>query len=102
MEAAHCPHCNEPTISGKQRWVASKWKDIYCSDCGGRIAINPILLAIMYFVLVWDIFFFGFMALYEKSIIYFTVMLVGWAILEFFELYLPLVRLRPKQTQSST
>jgi len=71
---------------------------MYCSSCGGRSCLNHIGLAILYSILVWDLAFFGFMWIFEESLIYFAVMMAGWGILQFFAMYLPLLRLRPKQT----
>jgi len=96
MQKTPCPHCGEETITVPQRLRASHWMDTHCSACGGRIAMTPIMLALLYFVIVWDIFFFGYVAVYEKSLSYGIAMVVGWALLEFFGSYIPLVRLRPK------
>lgn len=100
MEKTECPRCGEATITMFDRFKAGKWLDIYCSNCKGRMCANPIILAIMYFILCWDIFFFGFMAVYEKSWIYAAAMFIGWAILEFFILYVPLTKLRPVQQKN--
>lgn len=100
MENAVCPHCNQAHITGKQRLLGTLWMDMYCSSCGGRSALNHIGLAILYFIWVWDVAFFGFMAVVEESWNYFAAMIVGWVLLQFFALYLPLLRLRPKQKAS--
>lgn len=104
MSNVECPRCGKETITLKQRFLAGKWFDIYCSECGVRMCAQPIVLALMYFTLTWDILFFGFMAVYESSWAYGITGLIGWAILEFFILYMPLSKLRPikQKDQSET
>ncbi|MDH5544473.1 MAG: hypothetical protein OEZ43_02705 [Gammaproteobacteria bacterium] len=97
MNNAACPHCGKETISLSQRLITGHWIDTYCSECSGRVSMNPIILFVMYFLLLWDLFFFGFMAYVEKSIIYLSLMIVGWLIMEVFIYYVPLVALRPKK-----
>lgn len=101
MANIECPRCGEATIKPIDKIKAGKWKDIYCSNCNQRLAANPIIMALMYFALAWDIFFFGFMAVHEKSWIYALIMIVLWAILEFFIYYIPLSKLRPKTTNNT-
>ena len=96
MSLSPCPACNKETITIKQRLKASHWVDIYCSACGSRFAMQPIVLSLMHFVLVWNFYFFGFMAVYEKSIVYAGLFFLGWGILEVFASYIPLVKLRTK------
>jgi len=96
MEKAECPHCGEATITARLRFRAGKWLDIYCPKCGGRSCAQPIVLAIMYFMHVWNLAFFGFMAVYESSWIYFSIMVVLSLILEFFIMFIPLSRMRKK------
>ncbi len=94
MENTECPRCGELTITLKDKLKAGKWLNITCSKCGGRMCANPVVMAIMYFVLSWNIFFFGFMALLEESWGYAIGMIIGWLILEFFIYYIPLSNLR--------
>lgn len=62
----------------------------------------PVGLALLWFGFCWDLFFFGFMAVFEHSWIYAVVLIVGWALLEFFGYYIPLVKLRtPMQKPDS-
>ena len=96
MANIECPRCQQETISRKDKIKTGKWLNIYCDNCGARLCANPIVLALMWGILLWDIFFFGFMAVYEQSWIYFTIMLVGWAIMEFFIFYVPLSIMKPK------
>jgi len=97
MSRIECPACNKETITFKQKLLAGKWVDIYCSNCGARFCDLPIALALMHFAITWDILFFGYMAVRESSIAYAIAMIVGWLLLEFFIYYLPLTRLRLKQ-----
>jgi len=96
MEKIACAHCKNLTIKPIQKFRAGKWLDVYCSDCGGRQTCFPIGLAILYFILVWDIFYFGFLTIFFFEWYWPTIGLVGWALLEFFIYYVPLVRLRGK------
>lgn len=98
MSNTVCPHCEKETITPMQRIKAFHWIDIYCSECGGRSAMVPIVMILLYFALVWNFLFFGFVAVAEKSFIYGAALFIGWFLLEFFGYYIPLVRLRPKQT----
>lgn len=101
MEKAVCPHCGKETIEPMQRVKAEFWRDVYCKECGGRSAMAPIVLAILWAAICWDVFFFGFMAVHEKSVIYGAIMVVGWGLLQFFGYYIPLVRLRSKTPTAS-
>ena len=96
MESVICPHCEEAHITPKQKIRGSFWMDIYCPSCGRRSALNPIGMALMYFIITWDLAFFGFMSIYESDFRYFIAMLAGWLLLQTFTYYLPLVRLRNK------
>lgn len=102
MENIACPRCGELTITPKDRIKTGKWLNTNCSNCGSRLCANPVVLALLYFVLLWDIFFFGFMAYHEKSWIWASVMLAGWLIMEFFIYYTPLsiLKSKPSNTES--
>ncbi|MDX1812630.1 MAG: hypothetical protein R3240_11815 [Gammaproteobacteria bacterium] len=100
MQNIECPNCGKSTITPGDKFKAGKWKDIYCSNCNQRLCANPIVMALLYFALVWDVFFFGFMAYVEKSWIYLSVGLALWAILEFFIYYIPLSKLKAKSSSS--
>ena len=94
MHKTPCPHCEKDAITISDRLKALHWFSIHCANCGKRSCMNPILLSIFWFVVVWDIFFFGFMAWAESSVIYFTIMIVGWIIIDVFGYYIPLSRMR--------
>jgi len=95
MEKIECPQCSEKTITVKEKLKAGKWVNIFCPDCGARMCANPIVMALMYFVLTWNILFFGYMAVRESSFTYTVLMFAGWLILELFIFYIPLNRMRP-------
>lgn len=101
MSNTQCPHCGKETLTTLQRFKASHWANVTCSACSGRAGMQPILLAVLYFAHTWNVFFFGFMAIYDKSAYYFATMVIGWLLLEFFALYIPFVRLRPKSSQGT-
>jgi len=96
MEKTTCPHCQQQTITTMQKFKAGKWLDVYCGECKGRSSNQPIVSALMYFIYIWDLTFFGFMAVHEDDMIYIIVMVVIAVILEFFMHYIPLSRLRSK------
>lgn len=102
MSKIECPRCKEETITIKQKVIANKWVDIYCSNCGGRYCANPILLALMSFVLTWVIIYFGFLAITQESVVFGTLFVVGWIIVEVFMYYIPLTGLKPKVTEDTT
>lgn len=95
MENTECPQCAEKTITTQQKLKAGKWANIYCPNCGARMCANPIVMALMYFILTWDILFFGYMAVRESSFTYTVLMIAGWLILELFIFFIPLNRMRP-------
>ena len=94
MENNECPQCCEKTITPAQKFKAGKWSTIFCPSCDARMCCNPIILALLYFVLTWVILFFGYMAIRETSISYGIMMIAGWALIEFFIYYIPLSRMR--------
>ena len=100
MENLECPQCSEKTITLKQKLKAGKWATIHCPDCGARMCSNPIVLALMYFVLTWIILFFGYLAFHESNATYAVIMVVGWLIMEFFMYYIPLNRMRDLKPNS--
>ncbi len=97
MENAECPQCCEQTITAKQKFKTGKWSTIFCPSCNGRMCAQPIVLALMYVVLTWNFLFFGYLAVSESSIIYAAILVVVWAIIEFFIFYVPLSRMRALQ-----
>ena len=89
-----CPRCGEKTISLKDKFRAGKWLKIKCSNCGGDLCAQPLVLAVLYFALTWDIVLFGFLTIYDKNWVYGLTMIIGWLIIEYFISYVPLSKLK--------
>jgi len=96
MLKTECPCCKKETITLKQKLLANKWIDIYCSECGERFCAQPILLAVMSFILTWNVIYFGYLTIKQEEMIYPILFMSGWVLIEFFMFYIPLARLRPK------
>ena len=93
MASIACPHCGEKTFGWWDKYLVGKWGLLRCSGCGGRVCAQPIVLSALYFLYVWDVVLFGYLA-YLDSLWYLLVMLVGWLILDYFSVYVPLSPLR--------
>lgn len=96
MPKTECPCCHKETITLKQKLLANKWVDIYCSECGARFCAQPIVLALMSFILTWNIIYFGYLIVKDKSPIWVILFFAGWVLIELFMYYIPLSRLRAK------
>jgi len=101
MASIACPHCGAKTFSWWDKYLVGKWALLHCSECAGRVCAQPIVLSALYFLYVWDVMLFGYLA-YLDSLWYLLVMLVGWLILDYFSVYVPLTALRPRNAKSST
>lgn len=93
MASISCPHCEQKTFTWWDKYRAGKWAILHCPECGGRACAQPWVLAALYFLYVWDVVLFGYLA-YLDSLWYLLVMVVGWLILDYFSVYVPLVPLR--------
>lgn len=93
MASIACPHCGEKTFGWWDKYLVGKWAVLHCSGCTGRVCAQPIVLSAIYFLYVWDVVLFGYLA-YLDSLWYLLVMLVGWLILDYFSVYVPLSALR--------
>lgn len=93
MASIPCPHCDENTFSWWDKYRTGKWQLLHCRQCGGRVCAQPIVLALLYFMYIWDVLLFGFLA-YMDSLWYLLVMAVGFLILDYFSVYVPLASLR--------
>ena len=91
-----CPHCKQSTLSLKQKLLAGKWSDVICPHCARRSCVYPSLLVVVYFFYTWDLMLFGYLTVHEKSVLYFSVMIGAWLMLELFSLSLPLARMKSK------
>ena len=90
-----CPHCEAKTFNWLDKYKTGKWMILTCRNCGGRVCAQPIVLSILYFLYVWDLMLFGYLA-YIDSASYLIAMLVIWLILDYFSLYVPLTALRSR------
>lgn len=95
MASIPCPHCGEKSFSWWDKYRTGKWALLHCTTCDGRVCAQPFVLAALYFFYVWDVVLFGYLA-YLDSLWYLLVMLVGWLILDFFSVYIPLTALRAR------
>jgi len=100
MASYTCPHCNKPSISLKQKYLAGKWGVITCRACSGKSAMFPIGLALMSGLYLWDIFYFSVVAIGNKSLIFIGIMIVIWLILDLFTLTIPLVAMKKKPQEA--
>lgn len=101
MASIPCPHCEQKTFSWWDKYLLGKWALLSCRECGGRVSAQPIVLAALYFLYVWDVVLFGYLA-YLDSLWYLLVMVVGFLILDYFSVYVPLSPLRAKGAAPST
>jgi len=99
MASISCPHCGEKTFSWWDKYLTGKWGLLHCRQCRGRVCAQPIVLALLYFLYVWDVVLFGFLA-YLDSLWYLLVMAAGWLILDYFSIYVPLTALRAKPSHA--
>ena len=99
MASIPCPHCREKTFSWWDKYKTGKWSLLYCTHCGGRVCAQPIVLSVLYFLYVWDLMLFGYLA-YLDSLWYLLVMVVIWLILDYLSLYVPLTALRTRPRDS--
>jgi len=98
MSNIECPSCNKETITFKQKILANKWVDIYCSNCGARFCAQPLILALMWFALTWNFIYFGYLTVREDGIVFPILFFSGWLLVETFMYYIPLTRLRAKES----
>ena len=96
MEPIVCLHCEQPTFTYLDKLKATHWATITCPQCGGRHAAQPWAMLALWFLHMWNVFFFGFMAFYDDPLFYGAALIIGWLLLDFFGYYIPLVRLRSK------
>jgi len=95
MASIPCPHCEQKTFGWWDKYLLGKWVLLNCRQCKGRVSAQPIVLAVLYFLYVWDVVLFGYLA-YLDSLWYLLVMVVGFLILDYFSVYVPLAPLRAK------
>lgn len=94
-----CPHCQQKTFSWWDKYKTGKWAVLMCTNCGGRVCAQPVVLAVLSFLYVWDLMLFGYLT-YLDSLWYLLVMIVVWLVLDYFSFYVPLSALRTKTRDS--
>lgn len=99
MASINCPHCGAKTFSWWDKYLTGKWAILNCKECGGRVCAQPLIMAALYFLYMWDVVLFGYLA-YLDSLWYLAVMLGGWLILDYFSIYVPLAALRAKTSST--
>lgn len=99
MKFFTCPKCKEESIPFRDKYFASIWMNIYCSNCGARLCAEPIIMALLYFVYVWLAAWFIMWALAEESWVPIAWLIPLWAAVDFLNVwYMPLMVMRPKGT----
>jgi hypothetical protein len=93
MASIPCPHCEQKTFGWWDKYLLGKWAVLRCRQCKGRACAQPIVLGALYFLYTWDVVLFGYLA-YLDSLWYLLVMVVGWLILDYFSVYVPMSPLR--------
>jgi hypothetical protein len=100
MASIPCPHCKTKTFTWWDKYRTGKWMLLKCPECDGRVCAQPIVLAGLYFLYIWDVVLFGYLT-YLDTLWYLAVMAAGWLILDYFAIYVPLVSLRSNPAPSS-
>lgn len=101
MASQPCPHCKQATISWWQKYIAAKWFLIKCPACAGISCSNPYLLVFYTMLYVWDVLLFSYVAYFKQDLWYILVLIIGWLILDYFSLYLPLSAMKRKPETTS-
>ena len=100
MSLQPCPHCKQPAFGWRDKYLSAKWLLLTCPHCGGTSCSYPFLLAFYTMLYVWDVLLFGFLTYLTHIVWYALVMVVGWLLLDYFSLFLPLSPIKRK-TQST-
>jgi len=102
MIKIECPRCKQETISLVQKILTNKWIDAHCPNCNARLCADPIILALLSFILTWNIIYFGYLTVNQESWTFATLFVLGWIIIEVFMYYIPLCALKPKTEDNNT
>ena len=105
--AFQCPACQQESISYTQKFLLGKWATTHCAACGARLCAHPVVLAILYFLYIWDVMLFGYLGFVEYqlnhptlSIIYAIALVLGWAFLEFLTAWVPMAKMKARPVTS--
>lgn len=92
-----CPHCEQATISYKQKYLMGIWSVIRCPNCGTRLSAQPLLLMALDVGYVWNAVWWLGLYFFNREPIYFVYLVIGWLILDFLNVKLiPIAALRSK------
>jgi len=95
--AFKCPHCQEETLSVKDKYRLGWWMTVICASCGGRIAAFPWTLSLMTMLYVWNVMWWVGLINFNSSYHYLIYMAICWILLDLANLFLmPLSRLKRK------
>jgi hypothetical protein len=101
MASISCPHCEQKTFGWWDKYLVGKWAVLRCRQCSSRVCAQPIVLGALYFLYTWDVVLFGYLA-YLDSLWYLLAMVVGWLILDYFSVYVPLSPLGARASQAAS
>lgn len=77
-----CPHCEQPSVSLKDKYLLGIWLTRRCRNCHARLSANPFFLGIIDMLYVWDVCWFGGLYFFDPDPYYFLYMAIGWLFLD--------------------
>lgn len=87
-----CPSCKKETISHKNKYLMGLWLLKTCPDCGARLCANPYLMFGIYFVYLWNFFWWPVIAYLTGNLLYLIPLVVIWLLLDYINVrYMPLL-----------
>jgi hypothetical protein len=99
MGSQICPHCKQSTFGYWHKYLAAKWKLLTCPSCERVSCSFPFPLVFYTMLYVWDVLLFGYLTYFTGNTWYILALIVGWLILDYFSLFLPLSPLKRKGEQ---
>lgn len=97
MKKHQCPHCQQDTVSFKQKYLAGLWQVVNCQQCNKRSCANPIILALIYMAYAWTLAWFVFGYALEGIIDSLYYLIPIWIGLDLLNINLiPLSRMKSK------
>lgn len=81
-----CPCCKQTCISLGEKYKLGIWKTVHCRQCGAKLTAHPIALALVDFVYVWNVSWFGVLAYIEKDMNYLLYLVIGWLVVDIINL----------------
>lgn len=77
-----CPHCEQSAVSIKDKYLLGIWLTRRCRNCAARLSANPIVLAIIDMLYVWNILWFGVLYFFDSDPYNFLYMAIAWLFLD--------------------